>query len=48
MMGALIDLGRQDIDIEQLERIIDGKNKIKLEHIAQASGLILNSVELKY
>jgi tRNA pseudouridine38-40 synthase len=48
MMGALIDLGRQDIDLEQLERIIDGKNRIKLEHIAQASGLILNSVELKY
>jgi tRNA pseudouridine38-40 synthase len=47
MMGALIDLGRQDIDLKQLENIIDGRNRIKLEHIAQASGLILNSVELK-
>lgn len=48
MMGALIDLGRHKIDLKQLGQIIDGRNKIKLEHIAQASGLILNSVKLKY
>lgn len=47
MMGALIDLGRHKISLEDLENIIDGNNKIKLEHIAQASGLILNSVKLK-
>ena len=47
MMGALIDLGRHQINLKDLEKIIDGRNKIKLEHIAQASGLILNSVELK-
>lgn len=47
MMGALIDLGRHEIDLNQLEKIIDGRNKIKLEHIAQASGLILNKVSLK-
>lgn len=47
MMGALIDLGRHKISIENLEQIIDGKNKIKLEHIAQASGLVLNSVRLE-
>lgn len=47
MMGALIDLGRHRIDLSDLKKIIDGKNKIKLEHIAQASGLILNSVQLK-
>lgn len=47
MMGALIDLGRHSIDLKQLEQFIDGSHKIKLEHIAQASGLILNSVQLK-
>jgi len=47
MMGALIDLGRHKINLKDLENIIDGKNRIKLEHIAQASGLILNSVHLK-
>jgi tRNA pseudouridine38-40 synthase len=47
MMGALIDLGRHKINLKDLKQIIDGRNKIKLEHIAQASGLILNSVHLK-
>lgn len=46
MMGALIDLGRHKINLEQLEKTIDGTNKIKLEHIAQASGLMLNKVSL--
>jgi tRNA pseudouridine38-40 synthase len=47
MMGALIDLGRHKISLEELEKTIDGSHKIKLEHIAQASGLILNKVSLK-
>ncbi|WP_127844170.1 tRNA pseudouridine synthase A [Psychroflexus aestuariivivens] len=46
MMGALIDLGRHKIDLDFLKQTINGKNRIKLEHIAQASGLILNKVEL--
>lgn len=47
MMGALIDLGRHKISLNDLGKMIDGRNKIKLEHIAQASGLILNKVRLK-
>lgn len=47
MMGALIDLGRHKMSLEELEKTIDGSHKIKLEHIAQASGLILNKVSLK-
>ena len=47
MMGALIDLGRHKINMEELEKTIDGSHKIKLEHIAQASGLILNKVSLR-
>ena len=47
MMGALIDLGRGDINLDELKKRIDGRNKIKLEHIAQASGLMLNNVQLK-
>jgi len=45
MMGALIDLGRGKIDIAYLQQTLQPKTyKIKLEHIAQASGLFLNSV----
>jgi tRNA pseudouridine38-40 synthase len=33
--------------MEELEKTIDGSHKIKLEHIAQASGLILNKVSLR-
>lgn len=45
MMGALIDLGRGKIDIAYLHQTLQPKTyKIKLEHIAQASGLFLNSV----
>lgn len=47
MMGALIDLGRHRISLNDLGKMIDGRNKIKLKHIAQASGLILNKVRLK-
>jgi tRNA pseudouridine38-40 synthase len=44
MMGALIDLGKDKIDLDFLSKTIDGKQKIKLEHIAPASGLQLLDV----
>jgi len=45
MMGVLIDLGRGKIDLEFIKKTLKPKEyKIKLEHIAQASGLFLNSV----
>ncbi len=48
MMGTLIDLGRGKIDLEFVEKTLQPKEyKIKLEHIAQASGLFLNSVEFQ-
>jgi len=47
MMGALFDLGNGKIDLNFLEQTLDASNKIKLEHIAQASGLMLNSVTLE-
>lgn len=47
MMGVLIDLGLGKIDVDFLKETLDGSKKIKLEHIAQASGLLLRSVELK-
>lgn len=45
MMGALINLGLGEMDIEFFKKTIDGSNRIKLTYVAPASGLILNSVE---
>lgn len=44
MMGALIDIGRGNMTFQAFEKTLNGKNKIKLEHIAPASGLILDKV----
>lgn len=46
MLGALIDLGRGKMDMETFKKTQDGSNKIKLEHIAAASGLILDKVQI--
>lgn len=46
MMGALFDLGAGKIDRSFIESTLDPNNDIKLEHVAQASGLILNEVTL--
>lgn len=46
MMGALIDLGQHQINLEEFKRLLDGKNRIKLKHVAPASGLILHQVDL--
>jgi tRNA pseudouridine38-40 synthase len=45
MMGMLIDLGRHKVDYDFFESTLDGHKKIKLEHIAPASGLVLQKVE---
>lgn len=45
MMGMLIDLGRHKVDFEFFKNTLDGRKKIKLEHIAPASGLVLEKVE---
>ncbi len=46
MMGALFDIGQGKMDMDLFRRTLDPTNEIKLEHIAQASGLLLNEVVL--
>jgi tRNA pseudouridine38-40 synthase len=45
MMGALIDLGKGKIALETIIQSLEQDCFIKLEHIAPASGLILNKIE---
>ncbi|QTY26197.1 tRNA pseudouridine(38-40) synthase TruA [Flavobacterium sp. CS20] len=45
MMGMLFDLGQHKVNYDFFLKTLDGYNKIKLEHIAPASGLILHKVE---
>lgn len=45
MMGVLIDLGKGKIDLDFVKKTLDGKQKIKLEHVAPASGLQLYDVQ---
>ena len=47
MMGALIDLGTGRTGLDFLKKTLRPENKIVLEHIAKASGLILNKVQLE-
>ena len=45
MMGVLIDLGKGKIDLEFVKKTLNYADfSLKLEHIAQASGLFLNEV----
>jgi tRNA pseudouridine38-40 synthase len=44
MMGMLIDLGRHIKTYDFFLDTLDGEKKIKLEHVAPASGLILQKV----
>ena len=45
MMGALIDLGKGKLSIETISKSLEQDCFIKMEHIAPASGLILNKIE---
>jgi len=45
MMGMLIDLGKHKVSYDFFLETLLGHKKIKLEHIAPASGLILKNVE---
>ena len=47
MMGVLFDLGRRKCDLDFIKKTLEPDNTIKLEHIAKASGLILNDVVLE-
>lgn len=45
MMGALIDLGLGNYDLQFIKDSIAGEERIHLDRIAPASGLILQSIE---
>jgi tRNA pseudouridine38-40 synthase len=45
MMGTLIDLGKGKLSLEDIEMSLKPKSEIKMNYIAPASGLILNSIE---
>lgn len=46
MMGALFDLGQGNINLEFFKKTLDASNDIKLTRIAQASGLLLQDVQI--
>ncbi|MFD0836245.1 tRNA pseudouridine synthase A [Mariniflexile aquimaris] len=45
MMGALLDLGKGNLSLETISKSLEQDCFIKLDYIAPASGLILNSIE---
>ena len=45
MMGALLDLGKGNLSLEIISKSLEQDCFIKLDYIAPASGLILNSIE---
>lgn len=47
MIGILFQLGRGETDMEFFKQTLNAENRIKLVHIAPASGLILNRVEFE-
>ncbi|NRA91431.1 MAG: tRNA pseudouridine(38-40) synthase TruA [Psychroserpens sp.] len=47
MMGALIKLGRGEIDLKYLENSLKPDSDVVMDFIAPASGLILNSVSFQ-
>ena len=46
MMGTLFDLGQGKIDLDFIKKTLSPAHTIKLEHIAQASGLLLHEVTM--
>ena len=46
MMGALFDLGQQQMDWDTFVSTLDPTNEIKLTRIAQASGLLLQDIQI--
>lgn len=46
IMGLLFDVGQGKFDLDFVKKALDASNNIKLERIAQASGLILHNVTI--
>ncbi len=47
MMGTLIDLGKGKLSLQDIKDSLVPESRIKMNYIAPASGLILNSVEFE-
>lgn len=47
MMGALIDLGKGKLSLQDIKNSLLPDSNIKMDYIAPASGLILNSIEFE-
>lgn len=47
MMGALIDLGKGKLTLQEIENSLKPESNIKMHYIAPASGLILNKIEFE-
>lgn len=47
MMGTLIDLGKGKLSLEDIRVSLLPNSKVKMDYIAPASGLILNSIEFE-
>ena len=48
MMGTLFDLGLGKIDLSFIKKTLQPETTVKLEHIAQASGLLLHSMDIEF
>lgn len=47
MMGALIKLGRGEVNLEYIKSSLQPKSELVMDFVAPASGLILNAVEFE-
>jgi len=47
MMGTLIQLGKGELTLQQIEESLSPENDIVINYIAPASGLILNKIEFE-
>ena len=47
MMGTLIDLGKGKLTLQNIKDSLEPNSKVKMDYIAPASGLILNSIEFE-
>jgi len=48
MVGALVDVGRGDMTLEDLKETLDNFEGTQIRHIAPSSGLILHKVEFDW
>ena len=47
MMGALIKLGKGEIDLDYISQSLSKNSSLKMDYIAPASGLILHQVKFR-